>query len=237
MPPRVRTRPSRPGRPARGPIASPGRVALRFRAVALASALHTSAIAAAASPPGVHAFRAADGTPTFADAPPAADGAARTSYAGSYGRAVATASCRGLDAAALDARAERWRPDISAAAARHGLDRALVLAVVRVESCFDPRARSVAGAGGLMQLMPATAASLGVADVDDAAANLEGGSRYLARMLRRYGGDETLALAAYNAGPGNVDRHGGVPPFPETVGYVRRVLAERARRGAPDSGS
>ena len=80
-----------------------------------------------------------------------------------------------------------------------------------------------------MQLMPATARSLGVTDSFSTPANLDGGARYLARMLARFGGDETLALAAYNAGPGHVRRHGGVPPFPETIAYVRRVLAARER--------
>ena len=98
-----------------------------------------------------------------------------------------------------------------------------MLAVARIEPCFDPRARSVAGALGLMQLMPATARELGVANPFDPEASLDGGSRYLARMLARFDGDLALALAAYNAGPGNVARHGGVPPFPETLRYVERV--------------
>ena len=212
-----------------------------FRAlVPIAIAPSSVAAAGATSVPGAYAHAGPDGTTVFSDVPPRPDGSApgggaRTSYAGSYGRPVATASCRGLEAAALDARGEALRADVEAAARRHGLDPSLALAVVRVESCFDVRARSVAGAEGLMQLMPATARELGVADAFSARANLDGGSRYLARMLERFGGDETLALAAYNAGPGHVTRHGGVPPFPETVAYVARVLAARARyrRAAP----
>jgi soluble lytic murein transglycosylase-like protein len=101
-----------------------------------------------------------------------------------------------------------------------------LVALVRVESCFDVKALSRAGAQGLTQLMPATARSLGVHDSFNAAANLDGGARYLARMLARFN-DETLALAAYNAGPGNVVKHGGVPPFPETQSYVKRISALR----------
>jgi soluble lytic murein transglycosylase-like protein len=109
-------------------------------------------------------------------------------------------------------------------AKRHGLDPALVLAVASVESGFQPNAVSPKGAQGLMQLMPATATSLGVADALDPETNLEGGSRYLAELIALYGGDLTKALAAYNAGPGAVRRHGGVPPYQETRAYVKRVL-------------
>jgi soluble lytic murein transglycosylase-like protein len=110
------------------------------------------------------------------------------------------------------------------AARRHGLDPALVRAVVAVESGFQPGAVSPKGAQGLMQLMPATARELGVADPFDAAANLDGGSRYLRSLLARYAGDLPKALAAYNAGMGAVARHGGVPPYAETRRYVQKVL-------------
>jgi len=110
------------------------------------------------------------------------------------------------------------------AARRHGLDPALVLAVVGVESAFRPDAVSAKGAQGLMQLMPATAASLGVADPFDAAANLDGGAKHLQTLVERYHGDLKKALAAYNAGAGAVDRHGGVPPYAETRAYVGKVL-------------
>ena len=116
----------------------------------------------------------------------------------------------------------------AAAARRHGLDPALVLAVVSVESGFRPEAVSPKGAQGLMQLMPRTAASLGVADALDPEQNLDGGARHLGQLLDRYGGDLTRALAAYNAGEGAVQRHGGVPPYRETRAYVKKVL-ERYR--------
>jgi len=107
---------------------------------------------------------------------------------------------------------------------RQSLDPRLVHAVVAVESGFDPRAVSRKGARGLMQLMPETARELGVEDAFDPSQNLRGGIEYLRRMVDRFGGDLRLALASYNAGPEAVTRHGGVPPFAETAGYVRKVL-------------
>jgi len=116
----------------------------------------------------------------------------------------------------------------AAAARRHGLDPGLVLAVVSVESGFRPQAVSPKGAQGLMQLMPGTASSLGVADAFDPVQNLDGGTRHLGQLLTLYGGDLARALAAYNAGEGAVHRHGGVPPYRETRAYVKKVL-ERYR--------
>ncbi|ADU50689.1 Lytic transglycosylase catalytic [Thermaerobacter marianensis DSM 12885] len=108
-------------------------------------------------------------------------------------------------------------------ARRHGLDPALLRAVIEAESGWNPAARSPAGALGLMQLMPATARALGVTDPFDPVQNLEAGARYLRQQLERFG-DWRLALAAYNAGPGAVEEHGGLPPFPETRAYVEKVL-------------
>jgi Transglycosylase SLT domain len=113
----------------------------------------------------------------------------------------------------------------SAAARRHGLDPALVLAVIQVESGFRPDAISPKGAQGLMQLMPGTAQALGVADPLDPGQNLDGGARHLGALVSRYDGDLTRALAAYNAGEGAVARHRGVPPYQETRRYVKNVLA------------
>ena len=113
---------------------------------------------------------------------------------------------------------------VQKAARRYDLAPELIRAVIRAESNFQVDAQSPAGAQGLMQLMPATARELGVSDSFDIEQNIDGGARYLRRMLDRYSGDLRAALAAYNAGPGNVDRYGGRVPFAETRQYVDRVL-------------
>jgi len=124
------------------------------------------------------------------------------------------------------------------AEARLGLPRGLVEAVARVESGLNPRAVSPAGALGLMQLMPGTARVLGASDPFDPAQNVEAGARYLRHLLDRFGGNLRLALAAYNPGPGAVERHGGVPPYAETRAYVDKVLALLpGRKAALQAGS
>lgn len=114
---------------------------------------------------------------------------------------------------------------VTAAAQRYGVDPALLHGLIQQESGFDPNAGSPAGAQGLCQLMPGTAASLGVTDPFDPAQSIDGGARYLRRQLDAFGGDVAKALAAYNAGPGAVTRYGGVPPYAETQAYVQKVMA------------
>jgi soluble lytic murein transglycosylase-like protein len=111
---------------------------------------------------------------------------------------------------------------IESASAQHGVDPTLVRAVIQVESAYQLRARSPKGAMGLMQLMPATARQYGVRNVYDAKANIDAGTRHLKSLLDRF--PLNLALAAYNAGEGAVERFGGIPPYPETRTYVARIL-------------
>jgi len=118
----------------------------------------------------------------------------------------------------------RYQKIINGSARRHEVDPLLVSAVIRHESGFVPTAVSKAGALGLMQLMPETAKSLGVNNAFDPQQNIEGGTKLLRGLLDRYHGQIDLALAAYNAGSGAVDKYGGIPPFPETQAYVRNVL-------------
>ena len=128
---------------------------------------------------------------------------------------------------------------INAAAKKYGVDPALLKGLIRQESNFNPNARSGAGAAGLCQLMPGTAAALGCTNPLDPAQAIDAGAKYLSQQLKAFGGDPRKALAAYNAGPGAVQRYGGVPPYAETQNYVRSVMqfADQYRQSTPAAGS
>jgi soluble lytic murein transglycosylase-like protein len=169
----------------------------------------------------------APATPAPAPAPAAAPTATApaSSFAGALAAAQTSPSAAPVtgtgDSSAFDAQ-------INAAAASNGIDPALLKGLVSQESGFNPNARSGAGALGLTQLMPGTASSLGLTNPLDPAQSLQGGAKYLREQLDRFGGDEKLALAAYNAGPGAVQKYGGVPPYAETQNYVTSVMGKAA---------
>jgi hypothetical protein len=126
---------------------------------------------------------------------------------------------------------------IREAAEKHGVDEKLIHRIILVESNFNPKAVSRKSALGLMQLLPQTAAQYSVRNVFDPAQNIDGGTHYIKDLLARYHGDVSLALAAYNAGPQMVQRYGGIPPFPETQSYVRRLTKQAKCDGRPSSSS
>jgi soluble lytic murein transglycosylase-like protein len=180
-------------------------------------------IAAAGGPP------ATSFASTLASASQVGAGAAALSSPGPTAAASPVATAASVTGASSLPADVPYGAEITAAAHHHGIDPALLAGLIKQESGFDPTARSGAGAVGLTQLMPGTAAGLGVADPTDPAQAIEGGAKYLAEQLQRFGGDEARALAAYNAGPGAVERFGGVPPYAETQTYVRAVQANAAR--------
>jgi len=143
---------------------------------------------------------------------------------GCYGTCI-----KGVDWHDTPLKRSEYREEVRVAAEVHGVDEALVRAIMHAESWFDPAAVSHAGAQGLMQLMPATQARFGVADPFDPVDNISAGVAYLAVLMDEFDNDWELAAAAYNAGENAVRRHAGVPPFSETREYVRRVRILRAR--------
>ncbi len=170
----------------------------------------------AAADAQIYAWRDANGTLVLSDR--------RIDAPTDVHEVIGAPGIRATRPAAPSATVARFEPLVLEHATRQAIRPELVRAVIQVESGFNPWARSPKGAMGLMQLMPATARELGVDDPYDPAQNIRGGTIYLRRLLDRYDGSEELALAAYHAGLGAVDRHGrNIPPYRETRDYVRKV--------------
>jgi soluble lytic murein transglycosylase-like protein len=199
----------------------------------LVCALLCAAVAARAE---TYIYQEKDGTRWITDRPMSSD---RFQFIDRYdhGRKTATRSCRGVTPEIMAQRAERYMPMIVKYAAEQSVDIELIKAVIAVESCFDDRAVSVAGAHGLMQLMPETARRYGILDRFNPEQNLSAGIHHLKDLLVDFKDDIRLSVAAYNAGAGNVKKYKGVPPFKETQDYVQRVftnyLLYRQQSGLP----
>lgn len=131
----------------------------------------------------------------------------------------------GSSTASRSASRNSYDSHIRASAARHGVDPALMKAMMHTESAFNPNARSPVGAQGLMQLMPATARRFKVSNAWNPAENIEGSAKYIAWLMKRFNNNVEFAVAGYNAGEGNVDKYNGIPPFKETRNYVKRVMS------------
>ena len=213
------------------------------RQVASPSLAATTA-ASAAQPQGADAdFASALQAATTADASAAYEPSTATAIPAAY--APGAAGIAGTQSAGLGqstlagspsgAEGVEYEAMIDNAAARNGLDPAVLHGLIEQESGFDPSATSGAGAMGLTQLMPGTASSMGVSNPLDPVESIEGGARYLSQMMAQFGGNTADALAAYNAGPGAVQQYGGVPPYAETQSYVTKVLgnAEAYRQAHP----
>lgn len=159
-------------------------------------------------------------------APAAAQAAQTAAPTTSFSDALAQASTPTATTTSSDASsAAPYLADIDTSSQKYGVDPLLLQSLIQQESGFDPNATSAAGAQGLTQLMPSTAAGLGVTNPYDPAQAIDGGAHYLADQLAQFGGNTSSALAAYNAGPGAVKQYGGVPPYAETQAYVQNILA------------
>ncbi|MBA2306137.1 MAG: lytic transglycosylase domain-containing protein [Acidobacteria bacterium] len=193
-----------------------------FRLLVLATLF--GAVWPAAADAQIYSWRDPDGSLVLSTTPKI--GATRTF-------AVANAASPVRSTRPYSPRSQTFEPLIAEYSAAHDVRVDLVRAVIQAESAFNPLARSVKGAMGLMQLMPATAAELGVRDPYDPAQNIRGGVTYLKSLLLQYSNNEELALAAYNAGPGAVKKYGAVPPYRETRNYIARIKGNAGVAKAP----
>jgi len=190
----------------------------------LYSLIIVAALSNSAMAEKTYVYKENDGTVWYTNVTPSSQDSTRYKLIEVKGRQTATKSCRGMTEEKLAIRAADYQKDIKEISSEFSVDPKLVKAVIRNESCFDRTATSSAGAEGLMQLMPATARSLGVEDSFQPQQNIRGGVEYLSELVTRYHNNLTLALAAYNAGPGAVAKYDGVPPYPETQKYIKRVM-------------
>ncbi len=179
-----------------------------------------SNVKSSAADAGVRVFKyKKDGTVMFADSAPYKIKYEVVIYNSCYACSIAS----NVNWHNTRLRLTEFSDTIDNAAKQYGVNPGFVRAIIHAESAFNPLARSRKGAMGLMQLMPGTAKDMGVTDLTNPEQNINGGVRYLAGLLQSFGGNETLAAAAYNAGKGAVTRHGGIPPYEETQTYVKRV--------------
>lgn len=194
------------------------------RILVLVSATLTMAMASAPSRAQVYRYTDENGITVLTNIEPEPGRYENVRNVGCYGTCI-----KGVDWHATPLKRSEYREELRAAAEVHGVDEALVRAIMHAESWFNPAAVSHAGAQGLMQLMPATQARFGVADPFDPLDNISAGVAYLAELLDAFDDDWELAVAAYNAGENAVRRYAGIPPFSETQEYVRRIRILRMR--------
>jgi len=181
----------------------------------------------------LYVYKGSDGTSWITDRKMLPD---EYTLLATIGRPTAVVSCRNMTTSKLEKRARGYKHAIETYSTAYEVDPEMVKAIIAIESCFDKRAVSKVGAQGLMQLMPATARELKVWDSFDANQNIRGGTKYFSQMLTRFSNNTELALAAYNAGPGAVEKYGGIPPYAETQGYVKKVLERYERYVGKNSG-
>jgi soluble lytic murein transglycosylase-like protein len=214
-----------------------GELAIAQRVQQLQALIEATAQVASGRPPGVGVASPSAAQGSGTDFASVLQAATSTDTAGIAGAQPTGPGQPAVQGAGASGESGEYESLIDQAAARNGLDPAVLHGLIQQESAFDPSATSSAGAAGLTQLMPGTASSLGVANPLNPVESIEGGARYLGQLMAEFGGNTADALAAYNAGPGAVEQYGGVPPYAETQSYVSKVLgyAEAYKQSHPSS--